>query len=42
VILEAIASRKPVIATYVDGISELVVNGENGTLVPPKDIRVLV
>lgn len=42
VILEAMASGKPVIATNVGGISELVVNGENGILVPPRDIRALV
>jgi glycosyltransferase involved in cell wall biosynthesis len=42
VILEAMASGKPVVATNVGGVSELVVNGENGILVPPRDIRALV
>jgi len=37
VILEALAAGKPVIATNVGGISELVKNFENGILVSPKD-----
>lgn len=37
VILEAMASSKPVISTDVGGISELVVDGETGILVPPQD-----
>ena len=36
-ILEAMAMSKPIIATTVGGIPELVVNGETGILVPPKD-----
>jgi len=48
-VLEAMAHAKPVIATPVGGTAELVVDGETGLLVPPRDpaalaeaIRVLV
>lgn len=37
VILEAMASAKPIVATSVDGTKEAVKNGETGILVPPKD-----
>lgn len=36
-ILEAMSMKKPVIATNVDGIPEIVDDGETGILVPPKD-----
>ncbi len=36
VILEAFSCAKPVVATSVGGIPELVVHGKNGLLVPPK------
>ena len=36
-ILEAMAAGKPVIATPVGGVAELVVDGETGLLVPPRD-----
>jgi glycosyltransferase involved in cell wall biosynthesis len=39
VLLEAMASRVPVIATNVGGIPEIVKNGETGTLIEPKDIQ---
>lgn len=39
VLLEAMASRVPVIATTVGGIPEIVRNGETGTLIEPKDIE---
>lgn len=41
VILEAMAASKPVIATRVGGIPELVKDGETGILVPPKDVDAL-
>jgi glycosyltransferase involved in cell wall biosynthesis len=37
VVLEAMAHAKPVIATPVGGTPELVVDGETGLLVPPRD-----
>lgn len=37
--VEAMASRVPVIATRVGGIPEVVVEGEGGFLVDPKDVR---
>ena len=37
VLLEAMASEVPVIATDVDGIKEVVIDGECGVLVPPKN-----
>lgn len=36
-ILDAMASRLPVVATRVGGIPELVVNGKTGLLVPPRN-----
>jgi glycosyltransferase involved in cell wall biosynthesis len=38
VIMEAMALRRPVIATMVGGIPELVRPGEDGWLVPPSDV----
>ncbi len=40
-ILEAMAMRKPVIASAVGGIPELVNDGETGLLIPPKDPAIL-
>src|SRR5213078_762420 len=37
VILEAMARGRPVVATPVGGTPELVVDGETGLLVPPRD-----
>lgn len=34
---EAMACRKTVVATAVDGVAELVLDGENGLVVPPDD-----
>jgi len=39
VILEAMASGLPVIATNVGGLSEVVDDGENGFLIHPKDVE---
>lgn len=36
VIMEAMAARKPVVATAVDGVPELVVDGATGLLIPPR------
>ena len=41
VILEAMAMGKPVVATDVGGVSDLVRNGENGILVLPSDVESL-
>ncbi len=40
-VLEAMAWGVPVVATAVDGSRELVVDGETGLLVPPKDVSAL-
>ncbi len=42
VILEAMATGLPVVATAVDGTVELIEDGETGFLVPPKDPQALV
>jgi glycosyltransferase involved in cell wall biosynthesis len=39
--LEAMAHGKPVVATAVGGLVDLVVDGETGLLVPPRDPRAL-
>jgi glycosyltransferase involved in cell wall biosynthesis len=41
VILEAMAMGLPIVATNVDGIKEVVVNGESGILVPPKNPKAI-
>lgn len=40
-LVEALAVGTPVLATNVGGIPEIVLDGENGLLVPPKDPRAL-
>jgi colanic acid/amylovoran biosynthesis glycosyltransferase len=42
VLMEAMALRRPVLSTYVAGIPELVIPGENGWLFPPGSIEDLV
>ena len=41
VIMEAMALRRPVLSTFVAGIPELVVHGENGWLFPAGDVEAL-
>lgn len=41
VIMEAMAQGRPVITTYIAGIPELVLSGENGWLVPAGDAQTL-
>lgn len=41
VIMEAMALKRPVISTFVAGIPELVINGENGWLVPAGSVGAL-
>ena len=40
-VLEAMAAGKPVVATEVGGIPELVVQGVTGVIVPPQDVHAL-
>ena len=40
-LLEAMAAGKPVVATKVGGIPEIVVHGETGILIPPRDPNAL-
>jgi glycosyltransferase involved in cell wall biosynthesis len=41
VLLEAMSYRKPVVASNVGGITDIVVEGKNGLLVPPADVVAL-
>jgi len=40
--LEAMAAGKAIIAANVDGVSEIIINGVNGILIPPENINELV
>ena len=41
VLIEAAALRKPIVATSVDGVTEVIEDGKTGVLVPPKDPQAL-
>ena len=41
VLLEAMASRKPIIASAVDGIPRIIQDGNNGLLIEPEDVNQL-
>ena len=41
VVAEAMACARPVVATRVGGVPELVINGETGILVPPRDPKAI-
>jgi glycosyltransferase involved in cell wall biosynthesis len=41
VVLEAMAASKPTVATNVGGVPEMVIDGETGVLVPPKDYEAM-
>jgi glycosyltransferase involved in cell wall biosynthesis len=41
VVLEAMAASRPVVATAVEGTEELVIPGQTGWLVPPRDPEIL-
>ena len=42
VLLEAMARRLPIVASSVSAIPEVVAHGENGLLIPPRDVDALV
>lgn len=40
-VLDLMAASKPVVASRVDGIPEMIINGKTGFLVPPRDAKTL-
>ena len=38
---EAMAASKPVIASDIEGVNEIIINGQNGFLVPPANASAL-
>lgn len=40
-IIEAMQLKKPIVATKIDGVSDLVLDGETGFMVPPQDPKAL-
>jgi len=42
VLVESLALGKPVVATDVGGVKEVIINDETGFLVPPRDVKALV
>ena len=41
VVIEAMALEKPVVASAVSGIPELMVDGQTGILIPPRDVQAI-
>lgn len=41
VVLEAMAHHLPVIATEVNGVKEIIVNGKNGYTIPPQNAQAI-
>ena len=41
VVMEALACARPIVATQVGGVPELVMDGETGILIPPKDPKAI-
>jgi glycosyltransferase involved in cell wall biosynthesis len=40
-LLEAMSAGLPIVATSVEGVDAVITNGENGYLIPPKDVDAL-
>jgi glycosyltransferase involved in cell wall biosynthesis len=42
VVIEAMAARKPIIASNSDGIMDIIEHNHNGVLIPPRDVKALI